>query len=120
MYRIVLHCENALCIPVQLNGSVDEIAVEYIDKQFSRCVRNLNGETSIEIVKCSCIEFLDDIRIPWNNWQVTVNRIYSLSPSYMKRHNIFYPFRVEFTIHYPTGIAMIRRCAYHPGMFDPQ
>ena len=115
MRCIRVHFDNGDSVDTRINGSIQTIVDYYIDRKFP-----FEDEYGREIMATArCVEFLDDTRIPFNNHPVTVDRIYSLSPSYMMHHDIFYPVRVEFTTHYPTGTAMRQRCAYHPGMFAP-
>ena len=116
MREIRVHFDNGDHIDTRINGSIDTIVHHYLGNKFP--FANESGRETMETARC--IEFLDDIRVPWNDhFQATVNRVYTLSPSYMKRHALFSPIRVEFTTHYPTGTAMLQRCSYQPGMFDP-
>lgn len=114
-YLTFLHCENGQRIPAAFaEKSVDEIVSRELDHNFS-----FVSESKVETVsKVRCIEFLDkNISARWNNNDVTLNRVFSLSDAYMARHQLYHRIRVEFTIHYPTGIRMKHQCAYVPGMF---
>lgn len=122
MYRIFLHCEDWIRIPCLMNGTIDQIVSNFLDKPYHYVVYNLNGESSDKTVICRSIEFLDSVIVHLCGKDFRLVRIYSLKDSYLKKNDLLSKFRVtlEETRHLSVCTMKYKEdAAYIHGMFDP-
>ena len=89
-------------IATKINGTIDEIVKHYFPPAFS----------------AFSIEFLDDIRIPWQEITATVQKVYLIPDGEREEHELTCPLRVQFALHYPMD-DLTTFAAYTDGMFDP-
>ena len=109
-----LHCENGHRVPLTSDEPIQTIVDRYIDHPFT-FINAVQDETTSRV---RCIEFLGNLPFKFNQQNASLNRIYTISPKEMKQRGLDSRLRAQFTVHYPTGIAMKTSCAYVPNMFD--
>lgn len=109
MRTIIVHFDNGNSITTQINATIGTVVSYYLDRQFP--FEDESGHESMSTARC--IEFVEEPRIQLGDIGITLKRVYSLSESYMRRHNLYYRFRVEYFAHYPTGVSMPIECSYN-------
>lgn len=87
MKQILIHYDNGDTIRTRINATVQQIVSMYLDRV---TVFN-NGDGPETTATARCIEFLDaPARKPWKaaKYAQQLARVYSISPEYMKRHDL--------------------------------
>ena len=103
MREIIVTMQDGDRIATKINGTIDEIVKHYFSPAFPNTFS---------------VEFLDDIRIPWQEITATVQKVYLIPEEEREEHELVYPLRVQFTLHYPTD-DLTTFSAYTDNMFDP-
>ena len=102
MREIIMTMTDGRKISTKLDKTIDEIVKFYFSPTFPTFY----------------IEFLDDIRIPWQEITATVQKVYLISEKEREDQGLAYPLRVQFTLHYPMD-DLTTFADYTDGMFDP-
>lgn len=103
MREIIVTMTDGRKIGAKLDKTIDEIVKVYFSPAFPNTFS---------------VEFLDDIRIPWQEITATVQKVYLIPEEEREEHELVYPLRVQFTLHYPMD-DLTTFAAYTDGMFDP-
>ena len=116
MHEIRVHFDNGDYIDTRINGDIDTIVHYYLDHQFPF----LDGRGKETMAKARCVEFLDSVIVPVRGKEYRLIRVYSISDSMLKRHQLYSNFR--FTVEETRRLAVWSMkyredAAYVPGMF---
>lgn len=95
MMTIKVHFDNGDHIITRFNGDAADVARYYLDKVF-----NL-GTDGDELTTARAVEFLEGRPVQrfTGGRYCKLRRVYSLSPAYMARHDLYYKFRQTWDVY---------------------